>query len=182
MYEFAPGLRLIPEFDVLDRSRLDDRLMRFVMLVADYDSPLKQHPEKKRRELAILSSGGKVQDHNHTALDMRSRQIVEGRDSDVEAAIKKYREIQYNEDREMLIVVNSQIDSIKTMILEKTFDVDELKKRNALLLTLPELVETKKKLAKMANMEEEVFESETAGESRPVSLIDKVALEQQNKS
>jgi hypothetical protein len=180
LFQTNSELHLIPEFSALDRdARLADRLMRFVILVADYDSPLKQHPEKKRRELAILAAGGKVQEVNHTSLDMRSRKIAEGKDEMVEAAIKKYREIQYNEDRNTLEAIQTQIDTIKTTIITPTSDVDELVKRNKLIASLPELLETKKRIARMSNIVEEVFESETSIEAKPMSLVDKIALENQ---
>lgn len=180
--ESAPGLLLIPEFETLFYdARVGDKWMRFVMLVADYDSPLKQHQEKKRRQLAILSAGGKIEEIKHNTLDVKSRAIVDGKNDKIEAAIKKYREIQYNEDKETLIVINTQIESIKTVVATPTLDVDELKKRNALLAGLPDLVETKKQIARMANMEDMVFETAESVDSKPMSLIDKVAMENQEQ-
>ena len=178
--ESAPGLLLIPEFEALFYDgRVGDKWMRFVMLVADYDSPLKQHPERKRREMALLAVGFTTEETKHTTLDSKARAIRDGKNEKIEAALKKYKEIQFNEDKETLMVINTQIESIKRAVMEPTTDATILKARNALLDGLPDLIEVKKKIARMSNITEEVFENETTTDSRPMSLIDKVALENQ---
>lgn len=182
IFESNQGLRLIPEFANIESDpKTAEKFMEFVILVADYQSPLRQHPEKKRRELAVLAAGGKVQNANHAALDLRSRELVEGKNEKVELAIRKYRQIQHNDDKEMLDVISTQIEAIKTTVLAPSADVDELAKRNKLLQTIPDLIETKKRLARITGIEDEVFLDETTTETKPMSLIDKVALENQNK-
>lgn len=172
IYDSAPGLRLIKEFADLERGEGDK--MKFVMLVADYKSPLKQHPEQRRRELAALECGYKVMDKTHATLDFRAREVVAGKDEKVEAAIKKYREIQFNEDRGNMEMITQQIENIKEVLKQKTDDVDELQKRTKVLQTLPELVETRIRLAKIAGLKEEDTGETPAGEQRALSLIDKI--------
>ena len=191
VFDSHNGLRLIPEFAALEEdARVGDKWMRYVMLVADYKSPLKQHPITKRKELAILSAGGKIQNRNHETLDLRAREIVEGKNPKVEAALAKYLEIQHDEDRDMLEIINKQIELIKKTIMSSTTKVDgkdvpvetdELKKRNALLMTIPDLVEAKKKLARIADIKDEVFIEETSQEVKPLSLVDRIYQETQQE-
>lgn len=178
VFDSAPGLRLIASFQALDDPKdTQDRKMRFVMLVADYKSPLRQHPEKQRRKLAAMECGYKIMDTTHDTLDYRARLLLEGKDEKVEAAILKYHEIQYNEDIGNLEMIDRQIDNIKDVIKSPTADLDELKKRNTLLQTLPELVETKKRLARIAGMKEAEMASMEISEDKPLSLIDKIHAE-----
>jgi hypothetical protein len=60
-------------------------------------------------------------------------------------------------------------------------DTDELKKRNALLLTIPDLVETKKKLAKLADLPDQIFTEEISQEVKPKSLVDRIHEEESQK-
>lgn len=175
LFDSISGLRLIEEFKKLDdKSHSDnDKRMRFVMLVADYQSPLKQHPESKRRELAALEAGWVVQTNARRTIDARGKLVVDGKDKDVEAAITKYRELQINEDRELLELYTKQINDIKKAISTSTDDPDVLKKRNTLLESLPALKESKNKLAKMTDLEDLEIDDQTE-DNRPLSLIDKL--------
>lgn len=150
------------------------------MLVADYQSPLKQHPEPKRRELAALEAGWVVQSNAQKTIDARGKILVDGKDKDVERAIAKYREIQHNEDRELLSLYDTQLGNIKAAILVTSSDPDELKKRNLLLESIPSLKESKNRLAKLTDLEDLIQkEEEDAGIER--SLIDKIADEESNR-
>src|SRR5690606_23221088 len=101
----------IPEFK--DRS---SNQMIFISLVADRESPLRTIPEDKRRVKAAEIAGyvGREKDGRY---DKNHRNLVEGKVEFVEKAIAKYRELQYDEDQEMLDGINRQIQEI--MYLQK---------------------------------------------------------------
>jgi hypothetical protein len=179
VYEVHDGLRLIKEFKQLEDNSYGDKKMRFVMMVADYQSPLKQHPEPRRRELAALEAGWIVQGNAQKTIDARGKKLVDGKDKLVESAIKKYRAIQHNEDRELLGLYDKHIDNIKKTVSQDSNDPDELKKRNLLLESIPSLKRSKNELAALADIKDIMVE-EDENEGRELSLIDEIALDESN--
>lgn len=173
VYEANSGLRLISEFAAIEGN--DDKKMRFVMLVADYKSPLRHHPDQKRRNLAALEAGWTIQDNALRTLDFRGKKVADGKDKAVEAAIAKYRELQKDEDMELLALYDSQIENIRATLSVKSTDVDELKKRSALLEGLPELAKAKRELAKTTGTDVEILDETPVAAN--LSLIDRVAME-----
>jgi len=181
VWESNPELRLIKEFKEIEETSKDDKKIRFVMLVADYKSPLRQHPEKKRRELAALQAGYTVQDNSHTTIDFRGKKLMDGKDPLIEAAIERYKTIQYNEHMDGLEIIQKQIDNIKTLTNLPAEDALELTRRSTLIQSLPQLYLTKRELLAQAGVEEKIAE-ETSAVDRPMSLIDEIALENQKES
>lgn len=123
-FELNPEARAIKEFN--ERT---SQQMWVVSLVADYESPLRQKSEKDRREIAVGIAGYK-KEADGKRFDKNARNIIEGKVPTVELAIAKYRELQYDEDQEMLQAVNSQIQeamSIMTMDKEESCKVTNTK-------------------------------------------------------
>jgi len=175
IWESNPELRLISQFAKIEENSKDDKKMRFVMLVADYKSPLRQHPEKKRRELAALQSGYTVQDNSHTTIDFRGKQLIDGKDKVVEAAIAEYKKIQHNEHMDGLEIIQKQIDNIKTLTNTPAEDALELSRRSTLIKDLPSLYTTKRELLTLAGYEEKI--NEESGTERTLSLLDELHIE-----
>lgn len=105
-FELNPEARVFPEFNERTSAQ-----MWFIALVADYDSPLRTLPEETRREKAAIAAGytNKEADGRY---DRNHRDMVGGKVETVETAIKKYKEIQWDEDQEMLAGVDRQIQEI----------------------------------------------------------------------
>lgn len=115
-FEMNPGARAIPEFSTLTSNQ-----MFAVTLIADrdYDSPLRTLSEKVRREKAVLIAGYKREPDGKRP-DKNARNIIDGKVESVEAAIKKYYEIQYDEEKAILSSLNTQIkEAIDLMQLDK---------------------------------------------------------------
>lgn len=113
-FELNPEARAIKEF-----SERTSQQMWVVSLVADYESPLRQKSEKDRREIAVGIAGYK-KEADGKRFDKNARNIIEGKVPTVELAIAKYRELQYDEDQEMLQAVNSQIqEAMSIMTMDK---------------------------------------------------------------
>lgn len=152
--------------------------MVYVTMYTDYLSPLRQQPDFERKRLAALAAGYKPQDTHSKTLQPKAREMINGERPHVEAAIKKYRELQHNEDRELLKLYQTHIDNIKTIVAKATDDVDEAKKRGDLLLKLPELRKSQRELAKSVGMEDELSKIESESqENKKLSTIDKVHAE-----
>lgn len=113
-FEMNPGALAIEEF-----NKCTGRQMFFVCLVADrdHDSPLRTLPERARREKAVVIVGYPMEGNRP---DKNARNLINGKVEKVEKAIAKYREIQYDEDKEMLFAVSAQIqEAIAAMAADK---------------------------------------------------------------
>lgn len=156
------GLKAIKEL-----VALTDRQFTAVALFADYQSPLRTLPEKKRREQAALIAGWPMEGKR---LDKNGRNFVDGKVKSMEVAIKKYREIQYDEDREAIERIERQIhennaaiaeDKEKaatdpeTRLVDKKLQYELIKRANDFAKQLPDLHETKTKLQAALNLREE---------------------------
>lgn len=104
--ELNPSVKAIPEF-----AERTSQQLTFIALVADYQSPLQQLPERQRREKAAQLAGYKFESDGKR-LDKNGRNIVEGKVDSVELGIKKYRELAPDYDKEMLQAVDNRIYSI----------------------------------------------------------------------
>jgi len=114
-FELNPGSEAIEEF-----NRCTSRQMFFVCLVADrdLDSPLRTLPEVTRRTKAAEIAGWPFEDGKR--LDKNGRNLVAGKVESVEAAIAKYRELQYDEKEDMFEALDTQIqEAIHVMKMDK---------------------------------------------------------------
>lgn len=102
-FEMNPGALAIEEF-----NKCTSRQMFFVCLIADrdYDSPFRTLPERTRRERAVVTAGYPMEGNRP---DKNGRNLISGKVERVEAAIAKYRELQYDEDRAMRDALDAQI-------------------------------------------------------------------------
>lgn len=165
-FELNPGARAIEEF-----NRCTSRQMFTVSLIADrdYDSPLRTLDESSRRKEAVRIAGYGMEGSRP---DKNARDIINGKTKSVEEAITKYREIQYDLDRDMHDAVDRQIqDTLDLMKMDKKeackvkrtktdqrgnttteeyIDMEKvaklIKEANSLGVKLPELREAKIKL------------------------------------
>lgn len=114
-YEQSPfslndGLKAIKEFVCLS-----DRQFTTVALFADYESPLRKLPDIQRREQAAIVAGYQMEGKR---LDKNGRNFVDGKVKTMEAAIRKYKEIQFDKDKETLAGIDRQIYEIMEIVKE----------------------------------------------------------------
>lgn len=120
-HELNPEASAVEEF-----ARLTSRQMMAVALIADYQSPFRTLPEKHRRYESAKAAGYPMEKEGKR-LDSNGRSLVDRRTPNVEVAIGKYREIQYNEQQAMLEALDAQIqEAMDIMKMDKS---EVLKKR-----------------------------------------------------
>jgi hypothetical protein len=168
----------IPEFAVLS-----DKQFRTLVLFADYKSPFRQKPKEDRFRLAALEAGYSVDSGKQNQLEKIARDMLYGNNKKWNAALEKYMAIQHDDDREVLDMVDAQMDNIRKMIATPAEDEASLEKRNKLILSLPGLIETKRKISRMVGKEEELMGNtqEESGEKVVKSLVDEVNEELMNQ-
>lgn len=145
--------------EIEEFRHLTDKMFRCLVLYADYRSPFRQKPSKDRFRLAAIEAGYSVDSNHHNQLEKRARELIDGKNKYWNAAIKRYMEIQHDEDRVALAAIDRQIANVYKMLEKDTDDVAELEKRGKLLKTLPELLRTKREIAQAAGREEELVGS-----------------------
>lgn len=177
IFKTHPELESIAEFEALN-----DKQMKTLIYFADYKSPFRQRPKDDRFRLAAIEAGYKVDAQKNITLEVRARELYDGKIDKWNDAYKKYMVMQHNEDMEMLALVDMQLENIRHLMGTPTDDVAELEKRNKLINSLPDLRTTKAKLAASSGLEDYVSGAgDTVEESgkRQLSLLDKVVSEQQ---
>jgi hypothetical protein len=173
-FDLNPELNSIAAFVALKGN--SGKKFKYVAFLVDYKSPYRQQPLVERKRLSALAAGYSVQGTHQKTLEARAREIMNGEDADVEAAITEYKSQQYDEDRENVQLYQVQIDNIKKAVRGNPADPAELEKINKLLLSLPSLKASQREYAIGAGIEVSVDESSEP--SKPMSTIDEVMNEQ----
>lgn len=168
-----PEISAVPEF-----AELTDKQLRVMALVFDYKSPFRQKPQADRWRLAFLAAGYTPMEGHNNTFDMRAREIMDGKHPKMNAAIKKFLDLQFDEDIENLKAIQTQIDNIRAMTQKSWTDPDDLKKVNGLLLTLPELREAQKIIARNSKLDYSFGEQEEDDTQKNMSTIDKVVMDE----
>lgn len=169
-------------FSIEEFQTLTDRQAEFVALICDWESPIpKQLDPKERRKLAALQAGWKTRQDRHLMLDTRGLEIVQGKVPSVEAAIKKYQDLQLetNPDYKMLKVLDDRINHLQTLVSNNTTDPDEQVKLSKLTTELFKLYEDRKVFEKKIRTPDPMVQGDDFGDAeegtdRNLSLIDKV--------
>lgn len=174
IFKLNPELAAVPEF-----ASLTVKQMTVVALVFDYKSPFRQKPQKDRWKLAFLAAGYAPETTKDNTFNLRCREMMDGKHEPTNKAIAKYLSLQFDEDQENLKAIQTQIENIRIMARKEWTDPDDLKKVNGLLLTLSELREEQKKIARSAGVEYGFGEQEE--ENRNISTIDQVMLDEANE-
>lgn len=140
---------------VLEFERCTDKQFRYVALLTDYKSPFRKLGIEDKKYQAAVTAGYKLE-KDGKRLDMNGRNLVAGKVGNVEAAIKKYRELQKDEDYETLLSLSVLIGQIRDLNAKPDKTVLELEKAVAISTgKLDKLVETKKKLENIIEKRED---------------------------
>ncbi len=149
-FELNPGLKAISEFE-----RLTERQMTYVILSADYKSPFRKLTPDARKQQAALAAGYEME-ADGKRLKTTGRNLVNGQTGTVEAAIKRYRDLQYDEDYETLISLNALLTQIRELNMKPDKTAVELDKAVTLNVgKLDKLLETKRKVEELLDMRED---------------------------
>lgn len=169
VFEDNPEFKAIPEFE-----RLTERQMRYVMLVDFHGSPLRLLKTEERKFRAALMAGYKLE-KDGKRLDINGRNLVEGKVGSIEAARKVLKDIQYDNEYELMSALNTQIDEMIKFFKKSDKTAQELEKSVQMMTKLPTILETKKKILEILNFRDQnVVDSteEAVQDTVNVSLLD----------
>lgn len=149
IFDLNPELKAVAEY-----ASLTSRQMTYVALYADYGGPFRKLSTEEKKFQAALSAGYKLE-KGTTRLDTNGRSLVAGKVVAVEAAIRKYLDLQKDEDYDAWLSLKILIAQIIELNTKKDKTVQELEKAIKFTLELPKLMETKKKLEEILNIRAE---------------------------
>ena len=150
VFELNPELKSIENF-----YHLTDRQMKYVILATDYKSPFRKLPIEGRKKEAALAAGYSLE-KDGKRLDMNARDVIAGKNVKIEAAIRKYMEIQHDEDTETYKSICNLIEQVKNANNLENKSLADLKAVVEMNTgKLDKLMETKKKLEEILELREE---------------------------
>ena len=158
--ELNTSIDTIPEF-----QKISDRNLKYIFLVYDYDTPYKQLPIGQRKEKVALTVGFRLE-KGRNIFDKNARDIMNGKNRPIERAIKAFKELIYDSDRETLQSIEDLINNIKDDIRNPGKNPKELKDKADLAQKLPVLSRTKKELAQILDVRDESPLDEEDGEEQ----------------
>lgn len=183
VFELNPELKAIEEF-----AELTERQMSYVILAFDYKTPFRKLEWQKRKELAALESGYKLE-KGGKRLDVNGRNVVDGKNVGIEKAKKKYNVLQRDEDYETLLGLSKLISDIRELNSRQQKDLQELEKAVKFSKELPALMKAKRELEDIVEMREDEItdigtETKTAEEEVVVSnlsILARINEEEENE-
>jgi len=151
VFQDNPEFLAIPEFE-----RLTERQMRYIMLVDWYGSPLRLLKSEDRKFRAALMAGYKLE-KDGKRLDMNGRNLIDGKVGNIEAARKVMALIQYDNEREIVKAMDSQIEQIIDFLNKLNKSAQELDKATQMMSKLPTILENRKKIIEILNFRDEII-------------------------
>lgn len=148
-FDLNPGIRAVETY-----NKITSQQFFFVSLVADsdWDNPVRTLPERTKREKAAKIAGYGMEGNRP---DKNARNLINGKVDSVEKAIVTYRDLQYDEDKINLEIINTQVERTQALIrdYDKKLDDDKIDERFdyatkaiKLSLELAKLIKEKKEL------------------------------------
>ena len=170
VFEDNPELRVIPAF-----SKLTDRQMKYVMLVDWYKSPIRLMEREQRKHKAALLAGYKLE-KDGTRPDMNMRNLIAGKVNTIEAALREMREIQHDDEKDIIEAFDTQVDEIVQFFKKPNKTIVELEKSVKLMGMLPEILKRRKEILEILNFREpeivDVIEEKKSNDDIGFSILD----------
>lgn len=148
--------------------KCSSREAKWVCLVFDYSTPLRNMPMEQRKEVAAKMAGFLIEKETGR-LDKNARNVITGRVEKVNKAVEELMEIQYDEEQEMLIAYKEQISQALEILKKKNKSEKEWGICDKLNKSLPGLMKAKQELENTLGFRED----RSAGlDSEPLSTLD----------
>ena len=157
-------------------SKVNNREMKWIVLVYDYESPLSQMPLPIRKIKAGKMTGWSFNDKNEPQGTLKT--IIEGKSDKLNRAIIEFKGLQFDENQESLLAYNEQLKEYRIFMKTKNKKPSELKLAMTIQKELPGLLRARDEIAKIVGLRahEEDFE---VSDIVNASTIDKVIFEEQ---
>lgn len=168
LFEENPGLNSVPDF--VGKS---ERMLRYVFLVYDYESPYRKMPIEYRKHKCVILAGYKLEPDG-TRLDKNARDIVGGTNPTIAQLIRVFMELQGNPEKEVLAAYDAQIHEWKELMSKKNKSDKERDHVFKVMKELPVFMEKRKQLIELMGESAKDLPEEA---SRVMSTLDEVNSE-----
>ncbi len=134
VYKDDDGVTGVVEFQsVLTAKNLGPAALKWIALIYDYDSPYRHFTEKERIKAVSLDLYGNV------------KWKEEGR-KEIQAAIKKYKELQFDPLDEQLLAFNNKIDQFTTFMNNMPITQDTAQDLQKIMIGIEKILKTRQTL------------------------------------
>ena len=157
----------IPEFRLLT-----DKQLRYVILLTDYDTPLRQLPYKERQEEAAELAG--FARENAKKMGKQAREMMNGKVYPVEKAIAKYKSLQRDLDRETLQAFDDQLEEFIKKTSEKKTENKDWDVALKIMNALPKLLGMRKEIKDSLNLKGDFDEKDDTVSEAELSTLDRI--------
>lgn len=162
-----------PEAKSINEFRnLNSDIMKFITLVHDYKSPLRQLPEEERIEVAIEQISFKKTPTGR--LSKTEKEIREARNEKINKAVEFYNKIQFDEDKDSLDAYDNLISDIKNLMRKQNKTESELKLAKDSVKAYISLLEDRNRLVEILGVRSEspIIVEEESHDSLVESFLD----------
>jgi len=134
VYKDDDGVTGVVEFQsVLTAKNLGPSALKWVALIFDYDSPYRHFTEKERIKAVSLDLYGNVK-------------WKEEERKEIQAAIKKYKELQFDPLDEQLLAFNNKIDQFTTFMNNMPITQDTAQDLQKIMIGIEKILKTRQTL------------------------------------
>lgn len=134
-----------PQFKIFDEfSSCTDRELRYIALCYDYDSPFRRLPYADRSQESADKAGYKREKTGR--LDKNAREALSSGNEKMVKAIKLYMKLQYDQEKELLEALSTQISQIIELMKKQDKKEAEWDLVKKLTPELPKMISQKKEL------------------------------------
>ena len=163
-----------PTIDMFEEFKdVPDRTLKFIFLVYDYETPFKKLPLDQKKEAVALRVGFKME-KDRKIFDKNARDIMNGNNRKANEALKKFKELIYDEDKETLRSLDDLISNIRVEIRAPGKNAQDMKNKAQLAKDLPALASTRKQLAQILEVKESDVEEEEDKDDTKTSTLELV--------
>jgi len=162
-----PSIDAIPEF-----AKCNDRELKYVVLTYDYDSPYKKLKFADKQKRAAIAAGYK-KELNRDILDRNARITTTGSNPKVQAAIRAFKDIQRDINKDILNAYDNQIEQFIQKTAEPKETDSDWKLALAITKALPALLKSRKEILEILEMREDDERDESINQVVELSTLDK---------
>ena len=167
-----PELKSIKEFD-----NCTDRQLKWVFLTYDYKTPYKGMKFEERKLKVAMDVGYKYE-KGERRLDKNARNLLNGNTGTVQAAIKQFMEMQWDEDRETLNAYDQQLEELRSFLKEKDKNHAAIKTAISVMKELVGLQKLRRDLMESLGLQADITIEEVDDTTLSKSVLDQVNAEE----
>ena len=161
-----PNIDAIPAFRDLTNKEL-----KFLFLVYDFDTPLKQLSLADRKEQAAENAG--YTRENEKRLNKDGRSIIGGKVKRVEAAVPVFKSMLRDIDREALEAYDTNLENYMTQMRIKPTTKEEWDINTKITAQYEKLIIGRKRIIENLNLRADYMDGEESVEEQELSTLDK---------